>query len=114
MTKISEYQLLACPHCSQIHRKAEYSSINFSVSPDFLKKMASPKVCFNCEKPIEISQMLYIGTKEVKPIVPDHLRPENRDLRSTIQKIKDLIYGRKFVIKIVTKEDQSWFNYPVI
>ena len=46
MTRISGYDLLACPSCGHVHRKTTYSSVSTYIPDDI--KSSDYRACVNC------------------------------------------------------------------
>lgn len=109
MTRIGGYELLACPHCKQIHRKAHYSSINLQVNPDFFERMKESRYCSNCGTSLEISEMISLGFRDLKSTTLDFSKSQ----LSIWGKIKGIFNATKNQGKTI-KNKPEWMNYPVI
>lgn len=112
MTRIGGYELLACPYCKQIHRKAYYSSINFQVSPNLFDGALEPKVCHSCGVKIQLSEMISIGHRELKRNVPNFLKLHKESNESILLKIKRFLFKNK--IRSEESKSPDWMKYPII
>lgn len=113
MTRISNYELVSCPHCGAVHHKPCYSSISISLPLSAIKKSFT---CANCHReseraafnflktvsknPPEIEAYNYAQTLYVFGMGP---RPVPLAKKSYLQKLKELFVG---------PAKNEWEKYP--
>jgi len=59
MTRISGYDLIACPSCGQVHRKTSYSSISIYTPSDCVS--SKEKSCAKCHKAFDVDEFAKVG-----------------------------------------------------
>lgn len=59
MTRISGYDLLACPRCGHVHRKTSYSSVSVYVPDDL--KTSNDKACVSCRESSALEDFKKVG-----------------------------------------------------
>jgi len=57
MTRISGYDLVACPSCGHVHRRTSYSSISI-YAPE---SPSNSRVCRGCRKTFELEEFKKVG-----------------------------------------------------
>lgn len=69
MTRISGYELLACPSCGHVHRKTSYSSVSVYIPDDM--KNSNDKACSSCGMSFALNEFNKVG-------FIDHLTDEEK------------------------------------
>lgn len=59
MTRISGYDLIACPACGHVHRKTSYSSISAYIPDDI--KSSYDRPCVNCGGVFALNKFQKVG-----------------------------------------------------
>ena len=59
MTRISGYDLLACPSCGHVHRKTSYSSVSVYIPDDM--KNSNNKACSSCGMSFAFDEFSKVG-----------------------------------------------------
>ena len=59
MTRISGYDLLACPSCGHVHRRTAYSSISIYVPKDMTS--SSDRECVSCHGSFALADFKKVG-----------------------------------------------------
>lgn len=59
MTRISGYDLLACPSCGYVHRKTSYSSVSVYIPDDM--KASNDRACVSCGEAFALGDFKKVG-----------------------------------------------------
>jgi hypothetical protein len=97
----------------QVHRKARYGSINFSVTPaSSFPSPNQPRVCTSCKKSILLDEMINMGYGKR----PTALAPINYDKRTIRQRFVDFLRGEKYVVIVPPppEPEPDWLMFPQI
>ena len=59
MTRISGYDLFACPSCGHVHRKTSYSSVSVYIPDDM--RTSNDRACVGCGKVFALADFKNVG-----------------------------------------------------
>lgn len=59
MTRVSGFDLLACPNCGHVHRKTSYSSVSVYVPDDM--KTSNDRACVSCGEAFALEDFKKVG-----------------------------------------------------
>jgi len=59
MTRISGYDLIACPSCGHVHRKTSYSSVSVYIPDDI--RSSDDRTCVNCGEVFALNKFEKVG-----------------------------------------------------
>jgi hypothetical protein len=59
MTRVSGYDLIACPSCAHVHRKTFYSSVSVYIPDD--TRSSDDRACVNCGEVFALNEFEKVG-----------------------------------------------------
>lgn len=104
MTRISGYDLYACPVCSQVHRKSTHSSISVTIPSDLFTKDSDIKTCQGCGVKKSFSEFVHMGHVDREP--PIFYEPK----KGFWNAVKILFISEK----IPVRPEPEYMSYPYL
>lgn len=117
MTRISGYDLLACPSCRHVHRKTSYSSISVYIPNEY--SSTDDRTCAKCHNISELSEFVKVGfvnphTEVSQAELANWINQSKNTKSSSLSRVKEKIADgwASFVTLFTSKRKKSWEQFP--